>query len=174
MLKDKLKELFKYSNRIKIKDRLLEAFCPDIPKEDYEQYSITFPLEDKTRFDNMFRGLVDEFPKQEKQLDIIFRKLGLDKSFPNPESSVRRSGKTVKRHIRLFVRMFLLKEFSYIDFVGIGNDKYTRATFESKHFGQMLEKLYPKEILEEYIERTQFGFEIIKDFDREVKEETFN
>ena len=57
MLKDKLKELFINSNRIKIKDRLLEAFCPDIPKEEYEQYSITFPLEDKTRFDDMFKGL---------------------------------------------------------------------------------------------------------------------
>ena len=53
----KLKELFLYSNRIKIKDRLLEAFCPDIPKEEYEQYSIIFPLEDKTRFDDMFRDL---------------------------------------------------------------------------------------------------------------------
>ena len=57
MLKDKLKELFIYSNRIKIKDRLLEAFCPDIPKEEYEQYSDIFPLEDKTRFDDMFRDL---------------------------------------------------------------------------------------------------------------------
>ena len=58
MLKEKIfKELFKYSNRIKIKDRLLEAFCPDIPKEEYEQYSVIFPLENKTRFDNMFRGL---------------------------------------------------------------------------------------------------------------------
>ena len=119
----------------------------------------------------MFESLVEEFPKQEKQLDIIFRKLGLDKSFPNPESSVRRNGRTTKRHIRLFVRMFLLKEFSYIDFVGIGNNKYTRATFESEGFGQMLEKLYPKEILDGCIKRTQFGFEIIKDFDRELKEE---
>ena len=57
MLKDKLKELFLYSNRVKIKDRLLEAFCPDIPKEEYEQYSVIFPLGNKTRFDNMFRGL---------------------------------------------------------------------------------------------------------------------
>ena len=119
----------------------------------------------------MFESLVEEFPKQEKQLDIIFRKLGLDKSFPNPELGVRRSGKTTKRHIRLFVRMFLLKEFSYINFVGIGNNKYTRATFESECFGQMLEKLYPKEILDECIKRTQFGFEIIKDFDRELKED---
>ena len=119
----------------------------------------------------MFESLVEEFPKQEKQLDIIFRKLGLNKSLPNPESSVRRSGKTTKRHIRLFVRMFLLKEFSYIDFVGIGNNKDTRATFESECFGQMLEKLYSKEILDECIKRTQFGFEIIKDFDREVKKE---
>ena len=119
----------------------------------------------------MFESLIEEFPKQEKQLNILFRKLGLDNSFPNPESSVRRSGRTTKRHIRLFVRMFLLKEFSYIDFVGIGNNKYTRATFESNFFGQMLEKLYPKEILDECIKRTQFGFEIIKDFDREVKKE---
>ena len=66
--------------------------------------------------------------------------------------------------------MFLLKEFSYIDFVGIGNNKYTIAKFESECFGQMLEKLYPTEILDECIKRTQFGFEIIKDFDREVKE----
>ena len=119
----------------------------------------------------MFESLVEEFPKQEKQLDIIFGKLGLDKSFPNPESGVRRSGKTVKRHIRIFVRMFLLKEFSYIDFVGMGNNKYSRAKFESEGFGQMLEKLYSKEILGESIKRTQFGFEIIKDFNREVKEE---
>ena len=119
----------------------------------------------------MFVSLVGEFPKQEKPLDTLFRKLGLDKSFPNPESSVRRSGKTTKRHIRIFVRMFLLKEFSYIDFVGIGNNKYTRVKFESECFGQMLEKLYPTEILDECIKRTQFGFEIIKDFDREVKEE---
>ena len=119
----------------------------------------------------MFESLIEEFPKQEKQLDTIFGKLGLDKSFPNPESNVRRSGRTTKRHIRLFVRMFLLKEFSYIDFVGIGNNKYTRVTFESECFGQILEKLYSKEILDECIKRTQFGFEIIKDFDREVKEE---
>ncbi len=118
----------------------------------------------------MFESLVEEFPKQEKQLDIIFKKLGLDKSFPNPESSVRRSGKTSKRHIRLFIRMFLLKEFSYIDFVGIGTSIFTSAKFYSKRFGQMLEKLYSKEILDECIKRTQFGFEIIKDFDREVKE----
>ena len=118
----------------------------------------------------MFESLVEEFPNQEQQLNIIFRKLGLDKSFPNPESSVRRSGKTTKRHIRIFVRMFLLKEFNYIDFVGIGREVYTRARFESNFFGQMLEKLYPKEILNEPIRRTQFGFEIIKDFDREVKE----
>ena len=119
----------------------------------------------------MFVSLVGEFPKQEKPLDTIFKKLGLDKSFPTLESSARRSGKTTKRHIRLFVRMFLLKDFSYIDFVGIGNNKYTQATFESECFGQMLEKLYPKEILDECIKRTQFGFEIIKDFDREVKED---
>ena len=118
----------------------------------------------------MFGNMVEEFPKQEQQLDIIFRKLGLDKSFPNPESSVRRSGKTTKRHIRIFVRMFLLKEFSYMDFVGVGREVYTRARFDSNFFGQILERLYSKEILNKYIERTQFGFEIIKDFDREVKE----
>ena len=117
----------------------------------------------------MFESLVEEFPKQEQQLDIIFRKLGLDKSFPNPESGARRSGKTTKRRIRIFVRMFLLKKFSYIDFVGIGKTIYTRAIFESECFGQMLEKLYSKEILDECIKRTQFGFEIIKDFDRELK-----
>ena len=123
----------------------------------------------------MFESLVEEFPKQQQQqLDIIFRKLGLDKSFPDTESSVRRSGKTMKRHIRIFVRMFLLKEFNYIDFVGVGREVYTRTRFESNFFGQMLEKLYPKEILEGCIERTPFGFEIIKDFDREVKEETFS
>lgn len=118
----------------------------------------------------MFESLVEEFPKQEKQLDIIFRKLGLDKSFPNPDSIGRRSGKTIKQHIRIFVRMFLLKEFSYIDFVGVGREVYTRAKFDSNLFGQMLEKLYPKEILDECIERTDFGFEIVIDFDREVKE----
>ena len=119
----------------------------------------------------MFESLVEEFPKQEKQLDIIFGKLGLDKSFPNPESGVRRSGKTVKRHIRLFVRMFLLKEFSSIKFVGIDKPICPKAQFDSRQFGQMLEKLYPKEILDECIKRTQFGFEIIKDFDRKIKEE---
>ena len=118
----------------------------------------------------MFESLVEEFPNQEQQLDIIFRKLGLDKSFPNPESSVRRSGRTTKRHIRIFVRMFLLKEFSYMDFVGVGREVYTRARFDSNFFGQILERLYSKEILEGCIERTLFGFEIIKDFDREVKE----
>ena len=66
--------------------------------------------------------------------------------------------------------MFLLKEFSYIDFVGVGREVYTRARFDSNFFGQMLEKLYPKEILNEYIRGTQFGFEIIKAFGREVKE----
>ena len=118
----------------------------------------------------MFESLVEEFPNQKYQLDIIFRKLGLDKSFPNPDCSVRRNGKTIKQLIRIFVRMFLLKEFSYMDFVGIGREVYTRARFESNLFGQMLEKLYPREILDEYIERTQFGFEIVIDFDREVKE----
>lgn len=118
----------------------------------------------------MFESLVEEFPNQKYQLDIIFRKLGLDKSFLNPESSVRRSGKTVKQHIRIFVRMFLLAESLYISFIGVGREVYTRAKFDSNLFGQMLEKLYPKEILDEGIKRTQFGFEIIKDFDREVKE----
>ena len=118
----------------------------------------------------MFESLVEEFPNQKQQLDIIFRKLELDKSFPNPESIGRRSGKTVKQHIRIFVRMFLLAEFPYMTFVGVGREVYTRAKFDSNLFGQMLEKLYPKEILDEYIGRTEFGFEIIKDFDREVKE----
>lgn len=119
----------------------------------------------------MFESLVEEFPNQEQQLNVIFRKLELDKSFPNPESNVRRSGKTARQHIRIFVRMFLLAEFPYMTFVGVGREVYTRARFDSNLFGQMLEKLYPKEILDEYIERTEFGFEIIKDFDREVKEE---
>ena len=118
----------------------------------------------------MFESLVEEFPNQEHQLDIIFRKLGLDKSFPIPDYNTRRSGKTVKQHIRIFVRMFLLAEFPYMTFVGVGREVYTRAKFDSNLFGQMLEKLYPKEILDECIERTEFGFEIIKDFDREVKE----
>ena len=119
---------------------------------------------------SMFESLVEEFPNQEQQLDIIFRKLGLDKSFPNPDYNIRRSGKTVKQHIRIFVRMFLLAEFPYMTFVGVGREVYTRAKFDSNLFGQMLEKLYPKEILDEYIERTDFGFEIVIDFDREVKE----
>ena len=114
--------------------------------------------------------MVEEFPNQKYQLDIIFRKLGLDKSFPNPEYNIRRSGKTIKQHIRIFVRMFLLAEFPYMTFVGVGREVYTRAKFDSNLFGQMLEKLYPKEILDEYIERTDFGFEIVEDFDREVKE----
>ena len=118
----------------------------------------------------MFESLVEEFPNQEHQLDIIFRKLDLDKSFPNPDYNIRRSGKTVKQHIRIFVRMFLLAEFPYMTFVGVGREVYTRAKFDSNLFGQMLEKLYPKKILDEYIEKTEFGFEIIKDFDREVKE----
>lgn len=120
--------------------------------------------------ETMFESLVEEFPNQKYQLDIIFRKLGLDKSFPNPDSIGRRNGKTVKQHIRIFVRMFLLKEFSYIDFVGVGREVYTRARFDSNLFGQMLEKLYPREILDECIERTEFGFEIVIDFDREIKE----
>jgi hypothetical protein len=118
----------------------------------------------------MFESLVEEIPNQEQQLDIIFRKLDLDKSFPNPEVTVRRSGKTVKQYIRIFVRMFLLAEFPYMTFIGGGREVYTRAKFDSNLFGQMLEKLYPKEILDECIERTEFGFEILKDFDREVKE----
>src|SRR5574344_835220 len=122
------------------------------------------------RKQTIFESLVEEFPNQEPQLDIIFRKLGLDKSFPNLNSNTRRSGKTVKQHIRIFVRMFLLAEFPYMAFVGVGREVYTRAEFDSNLFGQMLEKLYPKEILDECIKRTQFGFEIIKDFDREVKE----
>ena len=122
--------------------------------------------------ETMFESLVEEFPNQEHQLNIIFRKLELDKSFLNPESSVRRNGKTIKQHIRIFVRMFLLAEFPYMTFIGVGREVYTRAKFDSNLFGQMLEKLYPKEILDECIERTEFGFEIIKDFDREVKEES--
>lgn len=118
----------------------------------------------------MFESLVEEFPNQEHQLDIIFRKLGLDKSFPIPDYNTRRSGKTVKQHIRIFVRMFLLAEFPYMTFIGVGREVYTRARFDSNLFGQMLEKLYPKEILDECIERTDFGFEIVIDFDREVKE----
>ena len=89
----------------------------------------------------MFESLVEEFPNQEQQLSIIFRKLGLDKSFPNPDSISRQSGKTIKQHIRIFVRMFLLKEFSYIDFVGVGREVYTRAKFDSNLFSQVLEKL---------------------------------
>ena len=74
MLKDKLKELFIYSNRIKIKDRLLEAFCPDIPKEEYEQYSIIFPLEDKTRLDDIFSDLNQEPLKGIDLGGILFSK----------------------------------------------------------------------------------------------------
>ena len=66
--------------------------------------------------------------------------------------------------------MFLLVEFTYMTFVGVGREVYTRARFDSNLSGQMLEKLYPKEILDECIERTDFGFEIVIDFDREVKE----
>ena len=74
MLKDKLKELFVYSNGIKIKDRLLEAFCPYIPKEEYEHYSIIFPLVDKTRLDDMFSDLNQE-PLKGIDLDgILFSK----------------------------------------------------------------------------------------------------
>ena len=69
-----LKELFIYSNRIKIKNRLLEAFCPDIPKEEYEQYSITFPLGDKTRFDDMFKGLEQGHLKGTDLDGILFSK----------------------------------------------------------------------------------------------------
>ena len=69
-----LKELFINSNNVKIKDRLLEAFCPYIPKEEYEQYSIIFPLEDKTRLDDMFSDLNQE-PLKEIDLDgILFSK----------------------------------------------------------------------------------------------------
>ena len=68
----KLKELFINSNRIKIKDRLLEAFCPDIPKEEYEQYSIIFPLKDKTRFDDMFKDLEQGHLKEIDLDGILF------------------------------------------------------------------------------------------------------
>ena len=74
MLNDKLKELFKYSNRVKIKDRLLEAFCPDISKEEYEHYSITFPLGDKARFDGMFRNLEQGHSKGIDLDGILFSK----------------------------------------------------------------------------------------------------
>ena len=69
-----LKQPFKHSNQIKIKDRLLETFCPDIPKEDYEQYCITFPLEDKTRFENMFGDLGQQHLKGIDTSGILFSK----------------------------------------------------------------------------------------------------
>ena len=71
---DKLKELFKNSNQIKIKDRLLETFCPDIPKEEYEQYCITFPLEDKTRFEEMFGNFEQGHLKGIDTNGILFSK----------------------------------------------------------------------------------------------------
>lgn len=57
----------------------------------------------------MFESLVEEFPKQEKQLDIIFGKLGLDKSCPNPESGVQGSDTTINRYYIALVRVYLIK-----------------------------------------------------------------
>ena len=70
----KLKELFKNSNQIKIKDRLLETFCPNIPKEEYEQYCIIFPLKDKTRFEDMFGDLEQGHLKGIDTSGILFSK----------------------------------------------------------------------------------------------------
>ena len=63
MEEKKLSEFLKDSNRVKIKDRLLEAFCPDIPKVEYEQYVVIFPLKDKTRFEDMFGDLEETASK---------------------------------------------------------------------------------------------------------------
>ena len=69
-----LKELFINSNNVKIKDRLFEAFCPDIPKEEYEQYSVIFSLVNKTRFDDMFKDLEQEHLKGIDLGGILFSK----------------------------------------------------------------------------------------------------
>ena len=53
---------------------MFEAFCPYIPKEEYEQYSIIFPLEDKTRFDDMFRDLEQGHSKRIDLDGILFSK----------------------------------------------------------------------------------------------------
>ena len=72
----------------------------------FEDKKVKKILERNHMKQTMFESLVEEFPKQEKQLDTIFRKLGLDKSLPNPESGARRSGKTTKRRIRLLSECF--------------------------------------------------------------------
>lgn len=69
-----LKELFKHSNQIKIKDRLLETFCPNIPKVDYGQYAIVFPLKDKIRFEDMFGDLEETASKGIDIGGILFNK----------------------------------------------------------------------------------------------------
>lgn len=68
----KFKELFVHSNQIKIKNRLLEAFCPNIPKEEYEQDVITFPLEDKTKFEDMFGDLEETASKGIDTSGVLF------------------------------------------------------------------------------------------------------
>lgn len=69
---DKLEELFIHSNQIKIKDRLLETFCPDIPKVDYKQYVVIFPLKDKTKFEDMFGDLEETASKGIDISGILF------------------------------------------------------------------------------------------------------
>lgn len=76
----------------------------------------------------MFESLVEEFPNQKYQLDIIFRKLGLDKSFPNPDYNTRRSGKTVKQHIRIFCPNVFVGRISIYDFCW----SWTRSIYKSK------------------------------------------
>lgn len=71
---NKLKELFIRSNQIKIKDRLLEAFCPDIPKVEYEQYVVIFPLKDKTKFEGIFGDLEETASKGIDTSGVSFSK----------------------------------------------------------------------------------------------------
>lgn len=57
-----------------IKGRLLETFCPNIPKEEYEQYCIIFPLKVKTRFEGMFGDLEQEHLKGVDTRGVSFNK----------------------------------------------------------------------------------------------------
>ena len=51
---ESLKQLFIENNRINLKDRLLERFWAELPKEEYSKYLIIFPynLKDKFNFNS--------------------------------------------------------------------------------------------------------------------------
>lgn len=151
--------------------KMNETYLVSIKDEDKISYGIrkigdsNYYREYKVK-ETMFENLVKEFPKLKKEIEIIFYKLGLNLSFPNPEQNIRRSGKTTKFNIRLIIYMFLLNKISSYDFFMDGAINYDRAKRRLDTFVKMLYRLYPVEVIDKSFKKLRHSHQIhiIKEF----------